>query len=110
MRLYTVLLYFCRQQKYNKLYIVASHCTIIDIVLKNIQISNFTKIGPVAADLYGADERTERQADRQTDTTKLTNHFLNFAKGPKTNNIFDKPSELLVVLMKAECDEESKGM
>jgi hypothetical protein len=42
--------------------------------------------------------------------TKLTDHFRNFAKAPKTNNTFDKPSELFVALMKAECHEESKRM
>jgi len=63
----------------------------------------------VVADFFDADRRTERQTDRQTDM-QLTDHFRNFAKGPKTNNIFDKPSELFVALMKAECDEEGKRM
>ena len=62
-----------------------------DKVSKNIPVSNFTKIRPVVADLFDADGRTERQTDRHTDMTKLTDHFRNFAKGPKTNNIFDKP-------------------
>lgn len=60
--------------------------------------------------MFDAGGRTARQTDRDTDMTKLTDHFRNFAKGPKTNNIFHKPSKLFVVLMKAECDEESKGM
>ena len=64
----------------------------------------------MVADLFDADGRNERRTGRRTDMTKLTDHFRNFSKGRKTNNMFDKPSELFVALMKAECDEESKRM
>jgi len=45
----------------------------------NTQISYFMKILPVVAELFHADRRT------QTDTTKLTVTFSNFANSPKTN-------------------------
>jgi hypothetical protein len=43
---------------------------------KNLQISNFTKIRPVEADLFHAGGRT--------DTTKLTVASRNFANAPNT--------------------------
>ena len=39
-------------------------------------MSHFMKIYPVGAELFRSDGRT----DRQTDTTKLTDAFRNFAK------------------------------
>jgi hypothetical protein len=53
------------------------------ILEKNIQISNFMKIRPVVAELF--------HADGQTDMTKLTVAYCNFAKAPamyKLNVIF----------------------
>ena len=44
----------------------------IDSFSKNIQISNFVKIRPLAAELFNADGRT--------DLTKLIVAFRNFAK------------------------------
>jgi hypothetical protein len=53
---------------------------------KNTQISNFTKICPMGAELFHADWRTDGRTDRQidirTDMTKLTVAFRNFAKVP----------------------------
>ena len=46
----------------------------------NIQISNFTKIRPVGAELFDADGGT---GDRQTDMMKLIVDFRNFANAPK---------------------------
>jgi hypothetical protein len=47
---------------------------------KYTQISNFTKIRPVGAELFDV----EGQTDGQTDMTKLIVVFLNFAKEPKS--------------------------
>jgi hypothetical protein len=44
---------------------------------KNLQISNFTKISPVGAELFYADGRT--------DITKLIAVFRNYAKASKKN-------------------------
>jgi hypothetical protein len=41
------------------------------------------KILPVGAELFHADSRTDRQVERQTDMTKLTVAFRNFANAPK---------------------------
>jgi len=49
---------------------------------KNTQISNFTKIRPVAAALFHADWRT----DRRTDMTKLIVAFRNLRKRLKTES------------------------
>ena len=46
---------------------------------KDTEISDFTKISPVGAELFLAD----RQTDRQTDMTKLTITFRNFANAPR---------------------------
>jgi len=46
--------------------------------LKNLQISNFTEIRLVRAELF--------RADRQTDMTKLTVAFRNFANAAKNNS------------------------
>jgi hypothetical protein len=54
---------------------------------KNSQISNFTKIRQVGAELFHADGRTDR------DVTKLTVAFRNFANAP--NNL--KPSVIMSV-------------
>jgi hypothetical protein len=51
----------------------------LDRFSKNTQISNFTKVCPVEAELFHADRRT----DRRTDTTKLVVAFSNFANAPK---------------------------
>jgi hypothetical protein len=49
---------------------------VLDICLKNTQISNLMKIRPVGADLLHADGRT--------DMTKLNVSFRNIANAPKT--------------------------
>jgi hypothetical protein len=49
-------------------------------ISKNTQISKFVKIRPLGAELFHADGRM----DRQTDTTKLTVAFHNFANVPET--------------------------
>jgi len=49
----------------------------LDRFSKNAQISNFMKIRPVGTDVF--------HADRQTDVTKLTGAFRNFANSPKTD-------------------------
>jgi hypothetical protein len=43
-------------------------------ISKNIQISNFTKIRPVGAEIFHAEGRTD------TDMTKVTAAFRNFGK------------------------------
>jgi len=50
--------------------------------LKSLQISNFTKIRLVRAELFRAD----RQTDKRTDMTKLTDAFRNFANAAKNNS------------------------
>jgi hypothetical protein len=50
---------------------------------KNIQISNFTKICPVGAEMFHADGKT----DGRTDMTKLIFAFRNFANAPKKNSV-----------------------
>ena len=50
-------------------------------ILKNTQRLNFMKIRPVGAELFNADGR----ADGQTEMTKITVAFRNFAKA--TENI-----------------------
>jgi hypothetical protein len=52
------------------------------------QISNFMKILLVGAELFGADGRTDDQADRQTDMTKLIVAFRNFATRLKTCGVY----------------------
>ena len=49
----------------------------LDRFFQNSQISNFTKIRPLGAELFLADERT--------DMTKLIVSFRNFAKVPNKN-------------------------
>jgi hypothetical protein len=68
-------------------------------IFENSQISNFTKIRPLEAELFHVDghRRTDRHSDRQdiqaerhsdsrterqTDTTKLTVTFRNFVNAP----------------------------
>ena len=46
--------------------------------------SNFMKVCPVEADLFHADEQT----DRQTDMTKLIVAFHNFANMPKNQSVY----------------------
>jgi hypothetical protein len=53
---------------------------------KDIQISNFMKIRRVAAEFFLCGQ-TEKRADGQTDMTKLTVAFHNFANDP--NNVRD---------------------
>jgi hypothetical protein len=48
---------------------------------KNTQISNFMKIRPVGAELFQAGGRADGQTE--TDMTKLTVAFRNFANAPK---------------------------
>jgi hypothetical protein len=48
---------------------------ILQTCSSNTQISNFVKIRPVGAELFGA--------DGQTDMTKLIVAFRNFTNGPK---------------------------
>ena len=50
--------------------------------LKNPQISNFTEIRPVRAELFRAD----RQTDKRIDMTKLTDTFRNFANAAKNKS------------------------
>jgi hypothetical protein len=42
---------------------------------KNIQISHFINTRSVRAELFHADRRKNRQADRQTDMTKIIARF-----------------------------------
>ena len=51
----------------------------LNIFSKNTQISNFTKIRTVGADLFHADERS----DRRTDVTELIVAIRNSATAPK---------------------------
>jgi hypothetical protein len=53
---------------------------------KILKYHNFMKIHPMGAELF----HTERQMDRQTNTTKLTVAFRNFANAPKIANGFDR--------------------
>jgi hypothetical protein len=48
---------------------------------KNPQISNFTKISSVGAELFYAEDG---QTDRRTGMTKLLVAFCNFSNAPKT--------------------------
>jgi hypothetical protein len=48
-------------------------------IFENTQISNFMKIRPVGAEMFHADIRI----DGQTDTTKVTVAFRNFANASK---------------------------
>jgi hypothetical protein len=59
------------------LILVRFNMNFADRLLKNTQVSNFTKIHPVGAKLF--------HVNRQT-TTKLTVIFHNFANRPKINN------------------------
>jgi hypothetical protein len=52
--------------------------------MKNPQISNFTKIRPVGAELFHAEDRQTDGREGPTDMTKLIVTFLNFAKATKT--------------------------
>ena len=51
---------------------------------KNTQISNFTKIHPVGAELF--------HADGQTDITTLMVAFRNFVNAPKNSGVTEKRS------------------
>jgi hypothetical protein len=55
---------------------------------KKSQISNFTKIRPVEAELFHVDGQTEGE----TDMTKLTVAFCNFANAPKNGQKFPNTS------------------
>jgi len=54
---------------------------------KSPQIKNFIKIRPLKAELFYADGETSRQADRDTDKTKLIVTFRNSAKVPRNGNL-----------------------
>jgi hypothetical protein len=56
----------------------------LNIFSKNKQTSNFTKIRPVAAELFHADGRTEGHTDRQINMTKLRVAFRTFATERKS--------------------------
>jgi len=43
------------------------------------------KIQPMVIELFHAEGRTNIQREKQTDMTKLTVPFRNFAKAPKTD-------------------------
>jgi hypothetical protein len=51
----------------------------LDIFLKNTQISNFTKIHALGAELFQADRQTERKIN----IAQLTVVFHNFVNAPK---------------------------
>ena len=57
--------------------------TKLDRFSKNTQMWNFIKLRPEEAELFHADGRTYGRTDRQTDTTKQTIAFSNFANSPK---------------------------
>ena len=57
----------------------------LDRFSKSTQISNFTEICPVLAELFHAD----RRADGRTDMTMLTVAFRNFANAPDKWNAFN---------------------
>jgi len=59
-----------------------SNFDFLDTVSKNTQVSNFTKIRPVGAELFHADGRT----DGQTNMKKLAVAFHNVEKAPKSQN------------------------
>jgi len=74
-------LYIHLHVKYPLLFLSNFHENLIfstDLKKKN-QISNFTKIRPMGAELFRADRRTARRRD----TTTLTVDFCNFANMPK---------------------------
>jgi hypothetical protein len=50
--------------------------------VKNIQISNFTKIRRVGAELFHADKRTDGQADKHEEPIVA---LRNFANAPKNS-------------------------
>ena len=58
---------------FNKIYISSTDC---------IEISNFTKILQVAAELFRADRQTDTQTDEQINMTKLIVAFRNFKNAP----------------------------
>jgi len=54
---------------------------------KNIQISNFIKVGPVGSELFHADSgQAGIQTDRPADLTTLIVTFRNFVNGLKTSS------------------------
>ena len=59
----------------------------LDRIPKNTQISNFTKIRLVRAELFLADSRTDRRTDRHG-MTNLIVAFRNFANAPKFESTF----------------------
>jgi hypothetical protein len=48
--------------------------------IRKSQISSLIKNRPLAAELFHAERRKDRQTDGQTDTTKLIFAFRNFVK------------------------------
>ena len=60
-----------------------------DRFLKNTQISNFIKIRPVGGELF--------RADGQTDMTKVTVVFRNFANAPKNSSCLRSRPLTLVI-------------
>jgi len=63
----------------------------LEIFSKNTRISELMKIRPVGAE-FRASGRTERQADRQTDMTKLIVAFRKFVKAPKNCSLLSELS------------------
>ena len=57
--------------------------------LKNAQISNFMKIRPVGAELFDADEQTDRH-------DKLIVAFRNFANAPKNDYIIFSDNKIQI--------------
>ena len=75
---------------------ILSKIEFFDRFSKYIEISNFTKIYPVRAELFNADRRTSGQ----TDMTMLITVFRKFSKA--SNNILSKniPDFLLFCMLK----------
>jgi hypothetical protein len=48
----------------------------LDRFFKNLRISNFMKLPPVAAELFNADERTDGQKDRHDEANSCFSQFL----------------------------------
>jgi hypothetical protein len=60
-------------------------------VFEKSQISNFMKVHPMGPELF----HVYRQADIQTDVTKLTVAFRNFVNAPKNSKARDVPSSVI---------------
>jgi hypothetical protein len=79
-------------------YLCCLTCFVRILCPKNTEISNFMKIRTVGAELFHANERTDRQTDR--DMTKLIVGFRNSANGPK--NVETSPSNIFKVFVTAK--------